>query len=145
VLQKNGNKKRGRSPVFIGAKELLLFFSSRSGSRGSSFSRLGSVSSRSSSRGSSVSRLGFSRSGGRSRGSSRSRSGRSSSFFLLAASGQGNSEESSNEDRLIHGVSLSIRANKIQIYRRSGATRSACNYINNFPVLVPIAALRNGR
>jgi hypothetical protein len=113
-----GNKKRGRSPVFFVLNELLRSsrsgfgrlgsFSSRSSSRSSGFSRLGGISSRGGSRSSGFSRLG----GFSSRSGNRGRSG-SRSFRLLATSGQGNGEQSSNEDRLIHGISLSTRGNKI--------------------------------
>ena len=96
----------------LAAQQLLLLFSSRSGSRGSGSgffsSALGSFSSSRSGFGSSRSgSRGFS-SGSGSRSSSRRFSGRSSSrgrcgFFLLAAGGQGCSGDHGGENqRLVH-------------------------------------------
>ena len=105
---------------FSTAKRLLLFgvgsssgsrvfsggaSSGRSGSGSSSFSGLG-VSSRSGSGSSSFSGLGFSGGGSRSgRGSSGGSSSRSFNglrLFLLAASGNSECNESSNQERLFH-------------------------------------------
>ncbi|HMV18474.1 MAG TPA: hypothetical protein PLN96_04725 [Zoogloea sp.] len=104
----NGYKKSQPAGwLFSLPEEGLLLVGSRSG--GSSFSGLG-VSSRGSGsgRGSGFSRLGVSSRGSRGRSSSGSRSsGRSRrfnglGFFLLAASGNGQGDESSNEERLFH-------------------------------------------
>jgi hypothetical protein len=56
-----------------------------------------------------------------SRGSNRSR-GRSGSsrLFLLTASGQGQGDQGSSENRLVHEISLSTRFNENQIFIESG-------------------------
>lgn len=109
-------KNGAEAPFFIGTgKELLLFFSSRGSSRsGSSVSRgsrgsgrSGGSISRSSSRSSSVSRS-SSRSGRSSLFLNRSRSG-NNRLFLLTASGQAEGDQSSNEEGLVHEISLSTR------------------------------------
>jgi hypothetical protein len=136
-------KKTGPKPrFFIAGKELLLFFdgglgsvndsgsgsinSSRGGGSVSRSSRGGSSVSRSSSRGgSSVSRSS-------SRGSlflnDRGRSG-NNGLFLLTASGQAKSDQSSNENRLVHEISLSTRSNKIRINIFRSAWTEPCKII----------------
>ena len=89
-------------------QKLLLLLFCRGSSRSS---RSGGVSSRGSrsGRGSSVSGRG-SRSRSSGRGSSfRSRSRSRSSFFFLAASGQSNSQQGSDEERLFHYQYLRIK------------------------------------
>ena len=115
-------KNGAEAPFFIGeGKELLLFFdgslgsvnNSSLGSINSSVSRGSGRSSGSVSRGSSRSGSSISRGGSRSSGRSglflnRSRSG-NNRLFLLTASGQAEGDQSSNEEGLVHEISLSTR------------------------------------
>lgn len=100
--------RRSAFCAFSAKQELLLLFFGRSGSRSS---RGSSVSGRGcrSGRGSSVSgRSSRSRSSGR--GSSfRSRGRSRSGFFFFAASGQGNGQQGSDEERLFHYQYLRIK------------------------------------
>lgn len=125
--QTSGRKKnRPDGPVFLTATPRLLLVG------GSSFSRLGSVSSRSSAFGGlgSVSGGSSSRSFGSGSGGSSSRSFSSGSrgrgrsgFFLLAASGDGQSNESSNQERLFHLLIPFMEERKVQIRNYSEADR----------------------